>query len=96
MSGTDPTIKRWTVIFRALANGNRLKIIAMLSRGKGGRMNVTQIAQALKISFKATSNHLTILKNLDVLEDQGTEGRVYYSVSPDMPDDFRRAIRVWM
>ena len=35
-------MKRWTVIFRAMANINRLKIIKMLSDGH--KMNVSDIA----------------------------------------------------
>ena len=57
-------MKRWTVIFRTLANINRLKIINMLSNGR--KLNVGEIAINLKISLKATSNHLAMLKNLDI------------------------------
>ncbi|MBI3638118.1 winged helix-turn-helix transcriptional regulator [Candidatus Wolfebacteria bacterium] len=85
-------MKRWTVIFRALANINRLKIIKMLSGG--GKMNVGEIAEELKISFKATSNHLAILKNLDVLESQGAEGHVFYFIDSRMPEDFKKAINL--
>ncbi|HXK39030.1 MAG TPA: winged helix-turn-helix domain-containing protein [Candidatus Paceibacterota bacterium] len=83
-------MKRWVVVFRTLSNINRLKIIAMLSDGR--KMNVGDIAENLKISFKGTSNHLAMLKNLDVLEAQGTSGHVLYSVSPDMPRDFRTVV----
>ncbi|MBU1102484.1 winged helix-turn-helix domain-containing protein [Patescibacteria group bacterium] len=83
-------MKRWIVVFRTLANINRLKIIQMLSDGR--RMNVSEISQELKISFKATSNHLAILKNLDVLEAQGTAGHVFYSLNPQLPNDFRKTI----
>lgn len=82
--------KRWTIIFRALANVNRLKIIHMLSDGR--RMNVTDIASELEISFKATSNHLAMLKSLDVLEARGVSGHVFYFLNPQMPQDFRGAI----
>lgn len=81
-------MKRWTVVFRTLANINRLKIIAMLSGGR--KMSVGDIAQGLKISFKATSNHLAMLKNLAVLESQGIAGHVFYSLNPNMPNDFRK------
>jgi len=80
-------MKRWTIVFRALANINRLKIIRMLSDGRG--MSVGDIADTLKISFKATSNHLAILKNLDVLEATGAAGHVFYSLNAGMPRDFR-------
>ena len=85
-------MKRWTVVFRALANINRLKIIQMLLRGNSKRMTVSEIADELKISFKATSNHLAILKNLDVLEAQGKDGHVFYSISAQMPKDLRKSI----
>ena len=85
-------MKRWTVIFRALANINRLKIIKLLADGR--KMNVTDIAEDLKISFKATSNHLALLKNLDVLEAQGIAGHVFYSFNWQLPKDFQKIIEI--
>ncbi len=82
--------KRWTVVFRVLANINRLKIIRLLSDGR--KMNVTEIADDLNISFKATSNHLALLRNLDVLEAHGTAGHVFYSRNQNPPKDFQRVI----
>jgi len=83
-------MKRWVIVFRALANINRLKIIEMLS--EDGKMNVGDIARNLHISFAATSNHLAILKNLDIVESQGTAGHVFYSLNNKMPSDFRRIL----
>ena len=85
-------MKRWTVIFRALANINRLKIIKLLADGRN--MSVTDIAENLKISFKGTSNHLALLKNLDVLEAQGAAGHVFYSLNRQLPKDFQRIISI--
>jgi len=48
----------------------------------------------LEISFKATSNHLAILKNLDVLDAQGVEGHVFYSINLQMPKDFQKIIEI--
>jgi len=87
-------MKRWVVIFRVLANINRLKIIEMLSDGR--KMNVSEISQVLKISFKATSNHLAILKNLEVLESQGMAGHVFYSLNAQLPADFRKASSLFL
>lgn len=83
-------MKRWTVVFRALANINRLKIIKMLADGR--KMSVTDIAGNLRISLKATSNHLALLKNLDVAEAEGAAGHVFYSFNKNPPRDFGRAI----
>lgn len=86
--------KRWSVIFRALANVNRLKIIEMLSKNQ--KLNVGDIAKNLHISFKATSNHLAILKNLDVLEAQGVSGHVFYSLNQHLPKDFHFTIKLFL
>ncbi|MDO8561176.1 MAG: metalloregulator ArsR/SmtB family transcription factor [bacterium] len=83
-------MKRWTAVFRVLANINRLKIIKTLDGGCS--MNVSDIAEHLGISFKATSNHLAMLKNLDVLESRGIAGHVFYSINLGMPKDLRKAI----
>jgi len=83
-------MKRWAIIFRALANINRLKIINILSSSK--KMNVGDISRNLHISFKATSNHLAILKNIDVLEAEGVNGHVFYSINSKMPNDFRKIL----
>ncbi len=87
-------MKRWTIVFRALANVNRLKVIRILS--KSGKMNVTEITDELGISFKATSNHLVMLKNLDVLDMDGAEGHVFYSINPKIPNDFRKALKLFL
>ncbi|MCX6722170.1 MAG: winged helix-turn-helix domain-containing protein [Candidatus Staskawiczbacteria bacterium] len=86
----DNNAKRWTVVFRALANINRLKIIKMLAGGQ--KMTVSQISDNLNISFKATSNHLAMLKNLDVLESLGANGHVFYSINPNKPSDFNKVL----
>lgn len=83
-------MKRWTIIFRAFSNINRLKIISILSRGR--KINVSDIARSLHISFKATSNHLAILKNLDVIESEGMSGHVFYSINKNMPSDFKKIL----
>jgi DNA-binding transcriptional ArsR family regulator len=85
--------KRWTIIFKALGNINRIKIIQMLHKGQS--LNVTQISEELGISLKATSQHLIILQNLDVLEAQGKQGHVYYTLSGSLPTDIKNAIKLF-
>jgi len=61
---------------------------------KAKKMNVGDIAGELNISFAATSNHLAMLKNLDVLEAEGSTGHVFYSINKRMPSDFRKVLAV--
>ncbi len=83
-------MKRWSVVFKTLSNINRLKIIDILSRGK--KINVGDLANQLNISLKSTSNHLAMLRNLDVLESKGAIGHVFYSINSKMPHDFHRIL----
>ena len=82
-------MKRWTLIFKAMANINRLKIIKLLS--KGHSLNVSEIAKEIGISLNATSKHLIILSSLDVLEGKGHSGHVFYSLNLEMPKDLEKA-----
>lgn len=83
-------MKRWTQIFKALANINRLKIIKLLA-GRG-RLSVADVAAEIDISFKGTSKHLILLHNLDVLTNEGRAGHVYYDFNRDMPRDIKEIV----
>ena len=87
-------MKRWSVLFKALSNINRLKIIKML-HGTRGR-SVGDIAKELSISSKSTSKHLIILSNLDILEYRGQMNRVLYYLSDGMPEDVRKVLRLFI
>jgi len=59
----------------------------------GGKMNVTEVSEKLKISFMATSRHLSLLRMLSVLTTEGKDGHVFYYLSPDLPKDFQKIIK---
>jgi len=87
------SIHRWEIIFKTLANVNRLKIIRLLEDGQ--KLNVSDISEKIKISFSATSRHLIILQRVGVLEDEGTAGHVFYSLNPNLPNDLKRALKLF-
>lgn len=55
-------------ILKALANKRRLAIIQYLGQEK--EATVGDIAEHIKLSFKATSKHLGILANVDIVEKE--------------------------
>ena len=61
-------------ILKALANKRRLMILKFLRRR---RASVGDVADAIKLSFKATSRHLTVLTAVDILEKE-QEGLVVW------------------
>lgn len=87
-------MKRWTQIFKALGNINRLKIIEILASRTP--MTVTEIADELDISFRGTSRHLLLLASLDILTSEGKDGHVYYSYNRSMPADIKKIVEFFL
>ena len=64
---------------KALANKRRLEILKSL---KGGRASsVGDIAEKIKLSFKATSRHLLILFRADILDKEQKDNQVFYKIA---------------
>lgn len=68
---------------KALANRRRLAIITFLKKSKEG--SVGDIAEAIRLSFKATSRHLRLLTSADILDREQRGLEMYYYISPDCP-----------
>ena len=83
-------MRRWTHIFKVLANINRLRVIRFLS--DGNERTVTQIAREIHISLKAMSRHLIMLDNMDILRSVGKDGHVFYSLNPHLPADVKKVV----
>ena len=88
-------MKKWVQIFKILGNFSRLKIIKLL-KGYSGGLSVSEIAKEIGISLKGASQHLVILDRAGVLRGEGKQGRVYYSLSPEIPKDFQKAINLFL
>jgi DNA-binding transcriptional ArsR family regulator len=66
-------------ILKALANRRRLKIIKYLNDNK--KASVTELAGYLKLSFKSTSKHLAVFKNVDIVEAEQVSLSYFYSLA---------------
>lgn len=66
-------------LLKALANRRRLAIVKYLN--KFGKASVGDVAREIKLSFKATSKHLGLLRSADVLEREQVNLQVFYSLS---------------
>jgi len=85
--------KRWVIIFKALGNANRMKIIGMLNGDN--LMSVTEISAKIGISLKSTSKNLIILQNLDILESEGRNNHIWYRLNQSLPKDIKRALSLF-
>ena len=74
-------IKEVEKVLKALANGRRLNIIKYLKKEK--EANVGEIAEAIKLSFTATSKHLGVLATADIVEKEQRSLTMWYRLSPE-------------
>jgi DNA-binding transcriptional ArsR family regulator len=70
-------------VLKALANRRRIAIVKFIKKSKSGSASVGQVADAIKLSFKATSKHLMILGNAGILEKEQISLTVLYSISKE-------------
>ena len=66
------------VVFGALADGNRLRILYALKDGE--ELCVCDVAHVLGTSISTASHHLRKLRDLDILADRDDGKMVYYSL----------------
>lgn len=61
---------------KAIANKRRIAILKYLKNV--GRASVGDIAENIKLSFRATSRHLMVLYNVDIVEREQKNLSVFY------------------
>ena len=66
-----------------MANKRRLAIIKYLKSRR--QATVGDIAEAIRLSFKATSKHLALLKAVDIVESEQKSKLVFYSLAAELP-----------
>lgn len=65
-------------LLKALANERRLQILSYLKKEK--EASVGDIAENIKLSFKATSKHLRILSAANIVEREQRSLLAYYTL----------------
>lgn len=64
---------------KALANRRRLAILKYLKENR--EASVADIADAINLSFKATSKHLAVLAAIDIIEREQRSLQMFYYIS---------------
>ncbi|TAL49584.1 ArsR family transcriptional regulator [Patescibacteria group bacterium] len=75
----ESNIKSVERLLKALANYRRLAIVKLLRRRK--EITVGDIADEIKLSFTATSKHLGVLYNADIVEKEQISLQMWYRFS---------------
>lgn len=69
---------------RALADPTRRTILGLL---KEKRLSAGEIAEHFEISVPATSKHLAVLKDADLIRDQREGKYIYYELNASVLDE---------
>ncbi len=77
--------------FKALSDPTRHKILELLS-SKKGYLCVCVIAEKMGITQPAVSQHLKILKNVNLVKATRKGYYVHYTVNPEKLNEFRKEI----
>lgn len=70
-------------IMKAFANRRRLAILRFIK--KVNRASVGDIAEEIKLSFKATSKHLSVLSSAGIVDREQKSLQMFYYLSSDLP-----------
>lgn len=83
-------IEKAAELLRAVAHHLRLKIIKLIHEKK--EVNVNVIYNTLKIEQSITSQHLKILRGVDVVIARRDGKKIFYSINYDRIDAMHRGI----
>ncbi|PAV13611.1 hypothetical protein ASJ81_17145 [Methanosarcina spelaei] len=85
-------IKNMAEVLKSLGDEKRLKIIKILASNIDEAFCVSDIAQQLGISQPATSQHIKVLKNVGILEENRRGFRVFYTINSDVLAEYKKDI----
>jgi len=74
--------KLYEKVLKALANKRRLAIVSYLRKEK--EATVGSVSDNIKLSFRATSRHLAVLYNADVVEKEQRGLEMWYRLSDNL------------
>lgn len=83
MPGMKSKEKEVEKALKALANGRRLRIILFLKKKR--EASVGEVAEEIRLSFRATSRHLSVLSAADILEREQRGLQVFYRIAKNPP-----------
>jgi ArsR family transcriptional regulator len=85
-------VRQMSEIFKALGDPTRLRIIRMLASGMENDLCVADLAKKLGITQPAASQHIRILRSVDILEPNRVGFRVYYNINTEILNAYKADI----
>ena len=79
-------------VLKAMGDVNRMKIIRIIASNPDESVCVMEVAEMLGISQPATSQHIRVLSNVDILTSRRIKNRTYYSINSDQLRIYQKTI----
>jgi len=79
----DETVSEQAAIFAALSDPTRLRLVRLLCQASPGALCVNALAARLGVSQSAVSQHLRVLKGIDLVKGDRQGYWVHYSINPE-------------
>ncbi len=80
-------------LLKVLANRRRLAILNLLRKKR--EMSVSDIAEAIRLSFTSTSKHLTMLERAGFVEKEQRSLQVFYRIATPAPDIYKAVFAIF-
>ncbi|PIR83998.1 hypothetical protein COU18_01150 [Candidatus Kaiserbacteria bacterium CG10_big_fil_rev_8_21_14_0_10_51_14] len=75
---------------KAFANKRRIAIVRFVRKSK--EASVGEIADEIRLSFRATSKHLAVLSFANIVEKEQRGLQIFYRIADDLPELTRRIL----
>jgi DNA-binding transcriptional ArsR family regulator len=79
-------------VLKALANRRRVAIVRYLKART--EASVGDIAEEIRLSFKSTSRHLSVLMGAGIFDREQRGLNMFYRIAPDLPSVASRIITI--
>ena len=83
-------------IFKAFGDPTRLKLLRLLMFNNEDKLKVIDLAEKLGISQPAITQHINILKELDLIKSNREQNRIYYYINQIRYRSYQKALNSLM
>ena len=82
-------MKEMVSFFKAFGDPTRMRLLRSIASGMAGNITVNELADILQVSQPTVSQHLRILRSVQLIEPERDGNRVYYRINKETMDRYR-------
>ena len=81
-----------TELFKAFSDPTRLKLVRLLMFNDEDKLKVIDLAEKIGISQPAVTQHINLLKELNLIRSNREQNRIYYYINKSKYKSYKRII----